>query len=473
MVLAYNIPGITNLVLTRQNIVGIYNGSITNWNDISLSENNPYVLLPNEEILPVARYDKSGTTEIFTSALSSFSEDWDKTYGTFSYGIGADGLPVVWNASVVKIFASRIYGVTDEIGGNKYSIGYTTSYLATKKELHWAKVVNYEGYVVDANITTVQAAMDAVSMTSNLTIRIVDAPGMLSYPIAGYTYLVMFLHSMRGCDSIVELVRYIEWFLTETQPRKDCEQIGMVPISDRIAHIINVSILKYMTCRKKNVYEMMVAMRNREQQQESMWQVPVAIIVPLFVMIMAALVSWITCHRCKYKPHWDDKDWDIPIEEIIFHMPTNKTATKSHIWSKESGSELRSHSENEYVNVGTVLHWPGEWKGYTIGLRVMQLPSMVDLNIKCKTRLMWMKSLIHTNVLRFYGLTMLDEDRYVISEYCTKGALNDILHDGKFNLNTSFKFSLGMDVAKGMAFLHNQGLAHANLRSANCLIDDK
>ena len=36
VVLAYNIPGVNNLVLKRDQIVGIYNGTIRYWNDTYL-----------------------------------------------------------------------------------------------------------------------------------------------------------------------------------------------------------------------------------------------------------------------------------------------------------------------------------------------------------------------------------------------------------------------------------------------------
>jgi len=41
IVLAYNIPGVTKLMLTRDQIVGIYNGSIDNWGHPSFAEHNP------------------------------------------------------------------------------------------------------------------------------------------------------------------------------------------------------------------------------------------------------------------------------------------------------------------------------------------------------------------------------------------------------------------------------------------------
>ena len=85
VVLAYNVPGIPDLILSREDIVGIYNGSIQWWNDSRIVGNNRKFTFPNKRIWVVARADDSGTTEVFTSALSSFDSRWNASYGTFRY----------------------------------------------------------------------------------------------------------------------------------------------------------------------------------------------------------------------------------------------------------------------------------------------------------------------------------------------------------------------------------------------------
>ena len=60
MVLAFNLPGIEDLVLSRDLIVGIYNGTYSMWNDSRLQELNPDITLPDQAIDVFARSDKSG-----------------------------------------------------------------------------------------------------------------------------------------------------------------------------------------------------------------------------------------------------------------------------------------------------------------------------------------------------------------------------------------------------------------------------
>ena len=58
--LAYNLPGVANLILSRDQIVGIYNGTITRWNDSGIQALNADVTLPPQPVRVIARADKSG-----------------------------------------------------------------------------------------------------------------------------------------------------------------------------------------------------------------------------------------------------------------------------------------------------------------------------------------------------------------------------------------------------------------------------
>src|SRR5262249_56592373 len=83
VVLAYNLPGApAELKLSREAYVGIFLGTITNWNDPKIAAANPGVKLPDLKITPVTRSDGSGTTFVFTQHLSAVSDDWKKGPGT-------------------------------------------------------------------------------------------------------------------------------------------------------------------------------------------------------------------------------------------------------------------------------------------------------------------------------------------------------------------------------------------------------
>ena len=213
--LAYNIPGVTNLVLTRQQIVGIYNGSINNWNDTTFAEHNPGVQLPNATIVPMARLGSTGSTEIFTRALSSFSDLWAAQYGVFSERTG-------WNASVVTQFTQRTSGMADTIRHEPYHIGYLTPVSAVQVNLSYASIINRRGRVTVADTTSVQAAMDErdLNMTSRLTSNLVDCEDEQTYPIAGYTYFIVPMTQEGNC-SVAVGVTLEDWSVPVCPPRGD------------------------------------------------------------------------------------------------------------------------------------------------------------------------------------------------------------------------------------------------------------
>jgi len=215
IVLAYNIPGVTNLVLTRQQIVGIYNGSVNNWNDTTFAEHNPEAHLPNATIVPMARLGSAGSTEIFTRALSSFSDAWAAQYGVFSERTG-------WNASVVTRFTRRISEMADTIRHESYHIGYLTPVSAVQVNLSYASIVNQRGRAAVADTTSVQAAMDerALNMTSRLTSNLVDCEDEQTYPIAGYTYFIVRMTQEGNC-SVTVGVTPEDWSVLLSRPCDD------------------------------------------------------------------------------------------------------------------------------------------------------------------------------------------------------------------------------------------------------------
>jgi phosphate transport system substrate-binding protein len=108
----YNLDGVDDLNLAPATIAGIFNGSITTWNDPKIAADNPDAQLPSTAITPVHRADKSGTTENFTDYLSKAAGD-------------------VWTAGKVGEWPTAggeagngTSGVIASVGGGQGTIGY-------------------------------------------------------------------------------------------------------------------------------------------------------------------------------------------------------------------------------------------------------------------------------------------------------------------------------------------------------------
>jgi phosphate transport system substrate-binding protein len=108
----YNLDGVKDLKLSPATIAGIFNGSITTWNDPAIAADNPDAKLPSTAIAPVHRSDKSGTTKNFTDYLSQAAG-----------GVWTAGAVDAWPTAGGEA-ANGTSGVIDAVKAGAGSIGY-------------------------------------------------------------------------------------------------------------------------------------------------------------------------------------------------------------------------------------------------------------------------------------------------------------------------------------------------------------
>ena len=85
-----------------------------------------------------------------------------------------------------------------------------------------------------------------------------------------------------------------------------------------------------------------------------------------------------------------------------------------------------------------------------------------------------MKDLHHDHLVRFIGACVELPHPCLLTEYCPRGSLQDILEDEDIQLDWNFRYSLIHDIVKGMAFIHDSELrVHGNLKSSNCVVDSR
>jgi phosphate transport system substrate-binding protein len=227
----YNIEGITQTVtLSREALVGIYNTKITNWNDPALVALNPDLKLPDKSITVVHRSDGSGTTEIFTKALAAFSEEWKNSVGA--------GSSVEWPVDKAGngIGGKGNQGVAAAVQNTPNSIGYVELSYAIANKIPYAQMVNKAGKTVMADAASLASAMAdfSGSFSDKLTTDIVDGPSEASWPISGYTYIILHTTSMPDCVKAQKLLEYLKWTLTDAGAAKRAADLGYAVLPDAV-----------------------------------------------------------------------------------------------------------------------------------------------------------------------------------------------------------------------------------------------
>ncbi len=178
----------------------IFAGRITRWNAPEIAGLNPGARLPGKAITVAHRSDGSGTTNIFTTYLSSVSPSWKSTYGA--------GKSVSWP---VGLGGKGNDGVADLVKQTPGSIGYVELAYAINNHMHYAALKNRSGKFV---LPSVAGAMAAAQGASMATARDVRSPlvnqGGNAYPIVGYTF-IMYYANAKNTPKGKALVKFLNW----------------------------------------------------------------------------------------------------------------------------------------------------------------------------------------------------------------------------------------------------------------------
>jgi len=262
IVAAYNINGVPEkgLKLTGPVLADIFLGGITTWNDPRIQELNPDLTLPSENIVVAHRSDGSGTTFVWTSYLSAVSPEWNDRVGA--------GKSVEWP---VGLGAPGNEGVANTITTTPNSIGYVELAYALTTDTDYAYIQNSEGNFVEPSLNSTQAAVEAAVLsggtsmnttdsnnltgttntatgTQNMTsvnlpagdeswedVTLVNGPGANSYPIASFSYLLLYQDLSTDIDSMEKaraLVDFVQWAINDGQ--QFAPELQYVPLPDSV-----------------------------------------------------------------------------------------------------------------------------------------------------------------------------------------------------------------------------------------------
>uniref|UniRef100_A0AAR2KFS3 Guanylate cyclase n=1 Tax=Pygocentrus nattereri TaxID=42514 RepID=A0AAR2KFS3_PYGNA len=98
----------------------------------------------------------------------------------------------------------------------------------------------------------------------------------------------------------------------------------------------------------------------------------------------------------------------------------------------------------------------------------------IELTRKVLFELKHMRDVQNEHLNRFIGACTDAPNTCILTEYCPRGSLQDLMEIESITLDWMFRYSLINDIVKGMAFLHNSVIiSHGNLKSSNCLVDSR
>jgi phosphate transport system substrate-binding protein len=232
--IVFNLEGVAELNLDAATVAGIFNGSITSWDDDAIADLNEGVELPAAAINPVHRADDSGTQENFTAYLEEASD------GVWAFE--ADG---EWPAELGGEGASQTSGVVSAVEAGAGSIGFIDASRITEAMGVVAVAVgdefvapSAEGAAAAVDASPLEDGRDAFDLAIALD-RTTDAAG--AYPVSLISYLI-------ACETyadpeVAELVKaYLTFIASEEGQTVSADSAGSAPISSTLREQVEAAI---------------------------------------------------------------------------------------------------------------------------------------------------------------------------------------------------------------------------------------
>ena len=183
--ICYYLPGFAGeLRLPREVYAGIFDGTITDWNDPRIQAANPGLELPRRTIAVVARRDGSGTTFTFANHLAAIDATWreqDRGVATL----------VDWPGSAITARGNE--GVAATILNSEYSIGYVEYGFAKRLGLSMGVLQNRDGQFVAPALASGQAALagEPDGVDEGMVRLVSDPGGPEAYPLVTLTWAMV------------------------------------------------------------------------------------------------------------------------------------------------------------------------------------------------------------------------------------------------------------------------------------------
>ncbi|XP_067395400.1 atrial natriuretic peptide receptor 1 isoform X1 [Emydura macquarii macquarii] len=190
------------------------------------------------------------------------------------------------------------------------------------------------------------------------------------------------------------------------------------------------------------------------------------------ILLSITITSFFIYRKLRLEKELEAELWRVQWEDV------QSSSLEKHL--RSAGSKLTLSLRGS--NYGSLLTTEGQfqvyaktayYKGNIVAVKHINR-KRIEMTRKVLFELKHMRDVQNEHLTRFIGACTDPPNICILTEYCPRGSLQDILENESITLDWMFRYSLTNDIVKGMLFLHNGVIiSHGNLKSSNCVVDSR
>ena len=501
LVVACNIPNFTSpsLNISREALVGIYNGNITLWSDPAITSANPLVEshLPSTPIYPLHRSDYgSGSSLLFQSTLCAFSasntdQKWINCSSVYEF---VETWPVPNPPQIDRILTNTM--MASAIAGVAGSIGYLppddVEILRNNPDAPNTFLQNLAGRFVSFDFASLSASVSqsqlALSAPFTYTYNVAntsDCPRC--WPISDFGYIGFHFdfpsltHKIQLRNEV--LLGFLHWYY------KYCDSSHRLLAPAEDVHAILTSSFRLcppsgdISQITKTIEGLPISHFYHIPLVSPFFGIFLWVLFLLFFTILAFfLVLWRWPLWSKIRKIRDNEKNQLAAYAQIGDEITDneflRTQLLNEVGITSTGDPVKLIRQIGTGGLATVYF--AVWCGAPVAVKkLIQLPDSDRLKSEFLEETTIMSKLRHPNVVQLLA-ACFEPDLMLVMEFCSRGSLMDILEASRQNrpnapqITLQRRFKMALDTARGLMYLHSRKphIIHRDLKPQNILVTD-
>lgn len=190
------------------------------------------------------------------------------------------------------------------------------------------------------------------------------------------------------------------------------------------------------------------------------------------LLFCAGVITMSIYRKWKIEQEIEGLLWKIDRSEIINYFERDIVASPSRVSLVSIASASVTSFESR--GGGQIFASTAQYRGVVVRVKELNFAKRRDITRDVMKEMRLLRELRHDNVNSFIGACVEPMSLLLVTDYCAKGSLYDIVENEDIKLDKIFVASLVHDLIKGMMFLHNSMLhCHGNLKSSNCVVTSR